>query len=165
MHLIYYKEHPAFFLEMGKGFLGRSKEYYDRLRKISKIRFLSKDSNVYELIDKSEFVVTSGGTIGWEAIIRGKQVMSFGDIWYKKSDGVSEINSLEDFQTFFNNYHENIPKSTNIDAYAQSIYDNCFLLEKDFFRDKLDFETLEYKKDIEKISKAFYNYYNKVYKN
>ena len=45
-------------------------------------------STLYELLDKCQFVATITGTVGWEAICKGKNVLVFGIPWYRDLTGV-----------------------------------------------------------------------------
>lgn len=81
---IYVKENPIQFEYM------RGKRFYERLMSIENIRCLSKKVNTYDLIRGCEFVATINGSAGWEAISGGKQVLYFGNPWYKHMDGVSK---------------------------------------------------------------------------
>ena len=161
---IYYKEHPAHFLKSGKGFLARNKNYYKRIKNLKKIKFLSNDLNTYDLIDKSKFVVTSGGTIGWEALIRKKKVMVFGDIWYKNCEGVTCVENLNQINNFLNNFKINDKIDPYlVNAYALSIYKNSIKLNYDLFRDNFNYSCTKFQDDIKVISKEIFHSFKKFY--
>ena len=84
--LIYVKENPK---QTGRM---RSPIFFKRLLCISNVRFLPSYANTYELIDQSQFVSTITGTVGWEAVCRGKNVLVFGLCWYRSMSGVFEYN-------------------------------------------------------------------------
>ena len=161
---IYYKEHPAHFIKSGKGFLARNKNYYKRIKNLKKIKFLSNDLNTYDLIDKSKFVVTSGGTIGWEALIRKKKVMVFGDIWYKNCEGVTCVENLNQINNFLNNFKINDKIDPYlVNAYALSIYKNSIKLNYDLFRDNFNYSCTKFQDDIKVISKEIFHSFKKFY--
>ena len=81
-YLIFVKENPK------QGGQMRGPEFFHRLYRIGKIRWLPSYANTHELIDKSQFVATITGTVGWEAICKGKNALVFGLTWYLKLPGV-----------------------------------------------------------------------------
>lgn len=79
---IFVKENPK------QGGQMRGPQFFNRLSRIDKVRLLPSYANTYELIDKSQFVATITGTVGWEAICKGKNVLVFGTPWYRDLTGV-----------------------------------------------------------------------------
>ena len=84
--LIYVKENPK---QTGRM---RNPIFFKRLFRVSNVRFLPSYANTYKLIDHSQFVSTITGTVGWEAICRGKNALIFGLCWYRSMSGVFEYN-------------------------------------------------------------------------
>ena len=78
---IFVKENPK------QGGQMRGPQFFRRLHRISKARWLPSYSNTHELIDKCQFVATVTGTAGWEAIQKGKNVLVFGRPWYRNLTG------------------------------------------------------------------------------
>jgi len=66
------KEHP---MMMGL----RPLSFYKRLRALPNVSLVEVEGNTQLLINKSLAVVTITGTVGWEAIIRGKPLVIVGD--------------------------------------------------------------------------------------
>ena len=81
-YLIFVKENPKQGGEM------RGPQFIHRLNRIGKVRLLPSYANTHELIDKCQFVATITGTVGWEAICKGKNVLVFGIPWYRDLTGV-----------------------------------------------------------------------------
>ena len=74
--------------------------FFERLKLIPNLLYLSKKTNTFELIKNSQFVSTIVGTVGWEAITGGKNVLCFGwGQWYKTLPGIYKYQdniSIED---------------------------------------------------------------------
>ena len=68
----------------------RGPMFFHRLRRIPNVVFLPSWANTHELREKSKFVASITGTIGWEAIHSGKPALVFGKAWYRKFEGVYE---------------------------------------------------------------------------
>ena len=79
---IFVKENPK------QGGQMRGPQFFRRLSRIGKVRLLPSYANTHELIDKSQFVATITGTVGWEAICKGKNALVFGIPWYRNLSGV-----------------------------------------------------------------------------
>ena len=79
---IFVKENPK------QGGQMRGSQFFQRLNRIDKVRLLPSYANTYQLIEKSQFVATITGTVGWEAICKGKNVLVFGIPWYRDLTGI-----------------------------------------------------------------------------
>ena len=79
---IFVKENPK------QGGQMRGSYFLNRLDRIGKIRLLPSYANTHKLLDKCQFVATITGTVGWEAIRKGKKVLVFGIPWYRNLTGV-----------------------------------------------------------------------------
>jgi hypothetical protein len=83
--VIYVKENPI------QDFYMRGRYFYDRIRLIPNVMFVPPDTDTYTLLEKCQFASTVTGTVGWEAITGGKNVLVFGwGTWYKTLPGVFE---------------------------------------------------------------------------
>lgn len=97
------KEHKSQFNNYLEGEAGRTVGYYDEISRISsRIEFVDVDSDPFKLIDKSAFVVTVSGTIGWEAVLRGRPVIHFGRAWYEGLSGSFRVKTDEDIKNAIN---------------------------------------------------------------
>lgn len=74
---LYVKEHPSMYTADCHWF-ERRPFWYRRLAQVPNVILLPLDTDPYALIDGSECVATVAGTIGGEALIRGKAVVAFG---------------------------------------------------------------------------------------
>ena len=68
--------------------LYRSQYFFMRLEKIEKAVYLTKNFDTVTLTQKSQFVATVTGSVGWEAISCGKPAVVFGQAWYSSLPGV-----------------------------------------------------------------------------
>lgn len=82
---IYVKENPKQTGAM------RGPQFFDRLDQIPNLKFLPSYANTFELVDKSVFVATITGTVGWEAICKGKNALVFGMPWYRSLPGAIQF--------------------------------------------------------------------------
>jgi len=110
---IYVKEHPQQYdTALGQyGYLGRDKTYYNRLKAIPNVEIIPIDSDHFRLLDNSMAVSTITGTVGWEAITRGKSVIIFGESWYQEAPNVYKVSTSVDCEravlTIMNHRHTN----------------------------------------------------------
>ena len=80
---IYAKENPK------QNHVMRGKYFYQRISKIPKLKLIRREVDTYKLLENSQFPATVTGTIGFEAICGGKNVLIFGwGAWYKTLPGV-----------------------------------------------------------------------------
>ena len=94
--LIYVKENPK---QTGKM---RGPMFFHRLRRISNVRMLPSHANTHALTDRAVFVATVTGTVGWEAIRKGKKVLVYGKPWYRSMPGVIEYHRNFQFEDISN---------------------------------------------------------------
>lgn len=80
--LIYVKENPL------QSELCRDDSFFQRLANIKNVRLAPTETNTFDLIDGCRFVSTISGTVGWEAIKNGKNVLLFGNMYYQSLPGV-----------------------------------------------------------------------------
>ncbi len=73
----------------------RHAAYYDDLVRLGKVRILPMETDTFELVEKCQAVATISGTVGWEALFKGKAVLLFGHHFYQYATGVYSISSVE----------------------------------------------------------------------
>ncbi len=73
--LLYVKEHPAMY-----GY--RTRAFYKKLKKIPNLKLMSPEVAGLSLVERAALIVTLTGTSGWEGIMLGKPVITFGDVFY-----------------------------------------------------------------------------------
>lgn len=90
---IYVKENPK------QGAYMRGPMFFHRLQRIPNLVFMASHTSTHELTARSEFVASISGTVGWEAVRKGKPALVFGPTWYADFPGVqrwSEALRFED---------------------------------------------------------------------
>jgi capsule polysaccharide export protein KpsC/LpsZ len=95
---VYVKEHPMQFTPSVyfRAQCGRTPDYYDDLVAIPNVRLVPMPMTSFDLTDHAQAVATVTGSVGWEAINRGKPVLLFGHPWYRGCEGTFQINSHQD---------------------------------------------------------------------
>lgn len=137
---IYIKENPL------QTYQWRDKYFFLRLKGFENIRFMSKETNTYELINKSQFVATITGTAGFEAISGGKPALTFGRAWYRCLPGVTVYNDKVQLS--------DIMKPFTINEVKKSFDE----LSENFIEGVIAEEVYKYQKiDIEENKKKIYD--------
>ena len=83
---IYVKENPK------QGSYARGPLFFHRISRIKSICFIPSYADTNLLTEKAIFIATVTGTVGWEALCRGKNILVFGNAWYKDFPGVIKYN-------------------------------------------------------------------------
>ena len=98
-YLIYVKEHPLQWLDLGLNFPSfRYKGYYQRIAGIKNVKIIPINENSYDLIDRARVIAAVTGSAGWEAALRGKPAIIFGYVWYQDCPGVFKANDVKSCQ-------------------------------------------------------------------
>jgi hypothetical protein len=69
--------------------------YYRGLAQRPNIKILSAYSDGHQLIKNCSMVITITGTVGWEALIHGKPVFTFGDVFYNSCPLVTRVHDFK----------------------------------------------------------------------
>ena len=85
---VYVKEHPSQFYPPFAGERSRHADLYADLLALPNVELVSLSTSTFQLIDHAMAVATVTGTVGWEAVIRGKPTLAFGSPWYRYCEGV-----------------------------------------------------------------------------
>jgi len=86
---LYIKEHPAMY---GK----RPKKFYTELKKIPNLRLIKPSVVSFDLIQNAKLVTVISSTVGWEALMLHKPVITFGDVFFNKLPGVQKCEAITD---------------------------------------------------------------------
>ncbi len=122
--LIYVKEHPnqdAFY---------RSIKFYQEMLAIPNVRLITRKYNTFELTKNALAVATATGTVGWEALFKGKPVLMFGHYVYQYAPGVLQISTIEDCQSAIRKIiDENFkPDPDKLKLFLQALEETSFYL-------------------------------------
>ena len=124
---IYIKENPKQFNPASEGNTGRMLRFYRDALKFPRVSFVPVETNPFKLIDQAKAVITVGGTIGWEGMVRRKPVICFSQSWYEYfTHGVLRIKDKDDLEKmtdFIKNYQYN---EQELNIYLKTIESNSF---------------------------------------
>lgn len=76
------KENPK------QGAYQRGPMFFHRLARIPGVTFMPSHASTHELTARALYVATISGTVGWEAVRKGKPALVFGATWYAGLPGV-----------------------------------------------------------------------------
>lgn len=117
---LYVKEHQTM--------LGlRPLSYYDRLMRIPNVRLVDPLMSSQELARNASVVLTITGTVGWEALMLGVPVITFGSCFYNAIDAVQKCRAIEDLPSLIRTAVEDPP-----DAAEQTRFFLAALLAESF---------------------------------
>jgi len=114
------KEHPSSFMgEYHRAY--RSPILYSEIASLDNVRLVPIEEDTFSLIDRSVAVATITGTVGMQALIRGKPVLIFGTAPYRGAFGAFPISNLQDVRDAFGDIQT--LKSTIIGQKAREFLD------------------------------------------
>lgn len=162
--IIYYKEYPKHLLSFfNKISLNRNNQFLSRLKKIKNIKIIDDGYKTTDLIDNAFAVATITGTIGWEAAVRGKPVITFGSVWYNSFNKIFKIDSYKDLTLAFNKIENGYSFDYNdILDYAAYIEKNS---HKKFIHTFFSYDlkkSNDKKYEMQRLGRAIYQYINKI---
>lgn len=115
---LYVKEH---FVNLGNLPLS----IYRDLKKIPNVKLLHPLEVNKPLLDNARGVITLTSTMGFEALMMGKTVIVFGDVFYKKHPAVINLKSFENLHEILNSVHGNGVADINISRRFLAAYYKC----------------------------------------
>jgi hypothetical protein len=93
---LYIKEHPSQFSADLFGEQGRKTSYYNDLLKLDNSKLIKMSLDQFDLVDNALAVATCTGEVGWESLVRGIPVLSFGQPWYADCPGCYKVTNYDD---------------------------------------------------------------------
>ena len=165
---IYYKEHFSTFLtnDYNRSSLIKDKNYYERIKKINNIRFISSKESIYELIKKSKVTASVSGTSSFEAAINEIPSISFGNCWYMGCKSILTINSFQDIKKAFEKINNGFKPSIDdiynyLYAISSSSIKELTYYKHTFDRKKISEDELKSKSSV--LADFLYSKYNEYY--
>lgn len=95
---IYVKENPK-----QQSFM-RHALFFHRLCRVKNVVIVPSYTDTNQLLDHAVFTATISGTVGWESICKGKNVVTFGSAWYNSFPGVFPFS----FELSFDHIRRNV---------------------------------------------------------
>jgi len=133
---LYVKEHPAMYSK-------RARSYYKELKKIPNVVLVDTHIKSFDLIQKAKLVTTITGSAGWEAVLLGKPVITFGSVFY---NALSFVTRLRDIETLPRVIREKLTNFTSDQKELDHFVAACLKESIDF-----DFCGLWYENDFNKL--------------
>lgn len=119
---IYVKEHTSQFAEKLYGEQGRSSDFYKKVSALHNVQLIYSNVSSFDLIDNAKAVATLTGTVGLEAVIRSKPVLSFGYAWYALCHGVMNVKHTKQLEEAFTRIEKGYDvESRKVDAFLHAI--------------------------------------------
>lgn len=142
---IYIKENPYQFNPRGEGATCRLLRFYRDALKFPRVYFIPVDTNPFMLIDQAKVVITIAGTTGWEAMVRKKPVICFGQSWYESfTDGVFRIRDNQDMEKIVNFIRNYKYSEKKLLSYLKAIELNSRIAYKYFeFKEKIKVSKIQ----------------------
>ncbi|MCQ8228298.1 capsular polysaccharide export protein, LipB/KpsS family [Pantoea trifolii] len=101
-----------------------SLDFYNKLKKLPNVKILAPTEQTKLLIKSSLGVVTLTSTVGYEALLLGKKVFLYGNVFYEYHKNVVKVESPE---KLFNIFNENLKPFNNDIEYAKNFVAACYL--------------------------------------
>jgi hypothetical protein len=95
---VYVKEHISQYNDYQTPERGRDETYYRDMAALPNVTLVPMDAPAFDLIDKARAVATISGSSGWEAVVRGRPALLFGNAWYRGCDGVYHVPDTDDLR-------------------------------------------------------------------
>jgi hypothetical protein len=133
---LYVKEHP---LMIG----ARPVSYYRSLSKIPDVRLIDPSASPYELIKNARLVIVITGTVGWEALLLEKPVITLGRVFYNRLEAVGKARSANSLPELINEMlREYKHNEEQLITYVAAILEGSFSMR---------FAELTYEEDLQKV--------------
>lgn len=150
--LLYVKDHPHQF-----GY--RTVEDYEALQKIRNIRLIKHSMPGKLLIKHSIGVITINGTAGFEALLMGKQVYTFGKVFYGLSPRVKYIKNIRDLRdALYINRDVVYSDDSDLKQFVAAYLDALNVGMVDFFAGRSTRYDINRDKNIKQIAHDFRRY-------
>ncbi len=96
--MLYVKEHPWQLQPVSRPETQRSPDFYERIARHDNVRLMPAATGTASLIEDARAVATVTGSVGWQALGRGKPALVFGAAWYRAAPGAYRIREGRDLE-------------------------------------------------------------------
>jgi hypothetical protein len=150
-YLLIVKEHKV---SVGR----RPKSFYEEINKFHNVYFTSEKTEVYPLIQNSSGIVTISSSMGLEAVMLNKCVITFGDIHYNilsqviKARDISKMKSYIEQAILFDRYKED-----EYWSFFKTINEHCYDMSGYSAHNFTNDHVLTFSKMIDDIAKLLPN--------
>lgn len=129
---VYVKEHPNHFITDFWPHVCRRQSFYKEIAAIPKVSWVPISSDPFTMIDHAQAVVSIAGTASWEAVLRGKPGIIFGDARYKFCEGIFRVANLSDCQSALNRIGQGYQVNTEaVLCFLEAVEKACFVGNSD----------------------------------
>jgi len=73
----------------------RPRAFYEELKKIPVVKLIAPEVDLFDIVEKAKLVTVITSTVGWEATLMGKPVITFGDVYFNKLSMVKKCTEIE----------------------------------------------------------------------
>lgn len=106
--------------------------YYERIKRIPNVRLVHPYTHSLSLVRCAAAIATITGTIGWEALMLGVPVVTFGDVFYNTIDCVQHCRAIEDLPGILRRaIEEPVHDEEQVRAYVAALIAESFPLDND----------------------------------
>jgi hypothetical protein len=132
-------------------------EYYERLRRVPNIRLIDPFTSSLQLIRDASVVTVIAGTVGWEALLLGVPVITFGQVFYNTIPIVQKCRAIEDLPRLI---REAVVGSLQdprfVEAYVAAILANSFEFDLDRLYDPTrSYESIRDSKEAATMAREY----------
>jgi capsule polysaccharide modification protein KpsS len=104
-------------------------EFYKSIYEMPNVVMISSKENQGDVIENSLFVAVISGTTGIEALMYGKKVITFGDVFFNICNAVEKITDWSDLRNAVKNAINQPVNENDIVSFLQAIIDRSILLD------------------------------------
>jgi capsular polysaccharide biosynthesis protein len=119
------KEHPNQYKYVGMGERCRWLDYYNDFMKSERCVFVPTSLSSHNIVLKAKATATITGMVGWETLLMGKPVFTFGATWYEKCFGVLNLSNPDCNKSIVNDFLKMPFDVKKVDAFALALERIC----------------------------------------
>lgn len=142
---LYLKEHPAMVDYRPRGF-------YKELKKIHNVKLINPAISSYSIIPRAKLIAIITGTVGWEALMFKKPVISFGNQFYNALLMVKKCAEIEKLPFLIKEQLENFNYDEDeLLAFIAAIFQDSITIDLDHLWNK-ETDQEKIKKELEPLA-------------